>query len=91
MVGRRHEVVPSKDQPGFGSNHTNASIRCNSKRTGRKFVENGWFPLDFFRFEGANSQQATDLVTWYYQDVQPHYPGMLAAGERLLFLHITFI
>ena len=32
-------------------------------------------------FRKFNLQQATDLVTWYYQDVQPHYPGMMAAGE----------
>lgn len=25
------------------------------------------------------SSLATDLVTWYYQDVQPHYPGMMGA------------
>jgi len=32
-------------------------------------------------FRKSNLRQATDLVTWYYQDVQPHYPGMMAAGE----------
>ncbi|KAF9653956.1 CRAL/TRIO domain-containing protein [Thelephora ganbajun] len=25
------------------------------------------------------SSSVTDLVTWYYQDVQPHYPGMMGA------------
>lgn len=42
-------------------------------------------PVTFLGFVRVNLRQATDLVTWYYQDVQPHYPGMIAAGEGSVF------
>lgn len=87
MAGRHHEVVPSKDQQGVGQKNPGPPIRSNCERPGCERVKHGSLRPLHPGSRGVNSRQATDLVTWYYQDLQPHYPGMMAAGEgsRLAF------
>ena len=81
MAGRHHEVVPSKGQQGAWSEYPGPPICGDCECPGCKCVEHGLFQSISLGFRRVNSRQATDLVTWYYQDVQPHYPGVMAAGE----------
>lgn len=83
MVGRHDGAVPSKDQRGFRPNGARATICSDSECPGCSCVKPGQYRPDLSCFRQAKSQQATDIVAWYYQDVQPHYPGMMAAGEHL--------
>ena len=81
MVGRYYEAISLGDQQGFWSKGASTPIHSNSRRPGCNYVEPSLSQQLFSGLKRANSPQATDLMTWYYQDVQPHYAGMMAAGE----------